>query len=227
LDTSGFTSLVSTAEPPPAFDVQVPLMSLPRIVGTDLHSIPSDVPYLQAVPERIEHWQVRLHQYPGFKVGIVWQGRPSARADRMRSIALKYFEPLAAVGARLISLQKGPGSEQLAELAGRFEVVDIAGELDVEGGAFMDTAAVMKNLDLVITSDTAPAHLAGALGVPVWVALSLAPEWRWMLDRADSPWYPTMRLFRQSQDRDWTRLFQAMAQELSREIERSKASAVS
>jgi hypothetical protein len=182
---------------------------------------------LRAETERIDRWKSRLDQIPGFKVGIVWQGRPAARSDRMRSIPLSCFEPLAGSGARLISLQKGPGSEQLAALTGRFEVFDLARELDNEGRAFVDTAAAMKNLDLVITSDTAPAHLAGALGVPVWVALSSAPEWRWMLDRNDSPWYPSMRLFRQQQRRDWPQLFRAMAVDLSREIERRAVRAVS
>ena len=106
--------------------------------------------------------------------------------------------PLAALsGVRLISLQKGPGVDQLAELADAWNMVDFGDALDAEAGAFMDTAAIMKNLDLVVTSDSAVAHLAGALGVPVWVALPYVPDWRWMLDREDNPWYPTMRLFRQ------------------------------
>ena len=132
----------------------------------------------------------------------------------MRSIPLKCFAPLAEVqGVRLLSLQKGPGSEQLAEVDNRFMVIDLTSRLDQEG-AFLDTAAVMHSLDLVITSDTATAHLAGALGVPVWLALCAAPDWRWMLERTDSPWYPSMRLFRQRTLGDWQVVFENMAAEL-------------
>src|SRR5207248_11489066 len=125
---------------------------------------------------------------------------------------LARFAPLAGVeGVRLVSLQKGPGVEQLHVLAGRFPVMELVEELDTEGGAFLDTAAVMKNLDLVVTSDTAAAHLAGALGVPVWVALPFAPDWRWLLAREDSPWYPTMRLFRQAEAGNWAEVFDRIA----------------
>jgi hypothetical protein len=126
------------------------------------------------------------------------------------------FAPLAAVpGVQLFSLQKGPGSEQLPMLAGQFAVSDLAGMLDLSEGAFLDTAAVMQNLDLVVTSDTAIAHLAGALGVPVWVALTFAPDWRWLVDREDSPWYPSMRLFRQRRLGAWSEVFGRMAAELA------------
>jgi tetratricopeptide (TPR) repeat protein len=225
LTASGFANLASAGEMPTDYDVQVPLLSLPRIFHTRLDTIPHDVPYLEPEPARAESWRRRLDQLPGFKIGIVWQGRPSARADRMRSIQLECFAPLAAAGARLIGLQKGPGSEQLAELNGKFDVLDLGRELDSDG-AFLDTAAVMRGLDLVVTSDTAPAHLAGGLGVRVWVALSAAPEWRWLLDRDDSPWYPTMRLFRQDRRRDWDTVFEAMARELAPEIERRAGRAV-
>jgi hypothetical protein len=123
------------------------------------------------------------------------------------------FTPLADIPTvRLISLQKGGGAEQLAQSP--LPVLDLGHELDETSGAFMDTAAVMMNVDLVITSDTALAHLAGALAVPVWVALPFAPDWRWMLDRDDSPWYPTMRLFRQQKPGDWDEVFQRIAGEL-------------
>jgi hypothetical protein len=126
-------------------------------------------------------------------------------------VPLTQFAPLAAVpGVRLISLQKGAGSEQLAALGGLFPVVDLGDRLDA-GGPFLDTAALMKGLDLVVTCDTAVAHLAGALGVPVWVALALAPDWRWLLGRQDSPWYPTMRLFRQARRGEWGDVFARIA----------------
>src|SRR5262249_19149294 len=172
-----------------------------------------------ADPARIERWRRELGG-EGFKVGIAWQGSPSFPGDRLRSIPLAHFAPLAGVeGVRLFSLQKGPGREQIRSTArvfasaGRLALTDLGERLD-EQGAFLDTAAVMKTLDLVITSDTAIAHLAGALGVPVWVALSIGPDWRWLLDREDCPWYPTMRLFRQRRQGDWDEVFERMAAEL-------------
>ena len=138
------------------------------------------------------------------KIGIAWQGNPENRNDRNRSIPLGCFEPLARCsGVQLLSLQKGAGVEQLQPMDERFPVTELGSRLN----DFMVTAAVMKNLDLVITCDTAVAHLAGALGVPVWVALPFVPDWRWLLDRGDSPWYPTMRLFRQESRGDWQGVF--------------------
>src|SRR5205823_7476022 len=132
---------------------------------------------------------------------------------------LSCFAPLAEVpGIRLLSLQKGPGVDQMIPLREEFEVVDLGSEIDERAGPFMDTAAIMNNLDLVITSDTATAHLAGALGVKVWVALSTAPDWRWMLARNDSPWYPTMRLFRQSTAGDWADVFRRIAIALAERV---------
>ena len=148
-------------------------------------------------------------------VGIVWQGNPRHRLDRYRSAPLAVFAPLARVpGVRLISLQKGAGCEQIATAP--LTVEQPQEELDAGGESFADTAAIMKCLDLVISSDTAIPHLAGALGVPVWVALTFVPDWRWLLHCRDSPWYPTMRLFRQSRFGQWEDVFQHMANELER-----------
>jgi len=202
-----------SGEPIPNCDVQAPLMSLPRIFRTELDSIPLDVPYL--FPERslVDRSRDVLAERPGWRVGIGWQGNPKFLSDRFRSIPLAAFAPLAAVeGVRLFSLQKGFGVEQLADA--RFAVEDLGSTLDESGRAFCDTAAVIQNLDLVITSDTALAHLAGALGAKVWVALSFAPEWRWLLKRGDSPWYPTMRLFRQHQLGSWDEPFAEMTRQL-------------
>jgi tetratricopeptide (TPR) repeat protein len=221
LSTSGFAGLVSRDQPLPEFDVHVPLMSLPGLFGTTLDTIPRDVPYLKANSELVEQWRGELAKYAGFKVGIVWQGRPLARGDSARSIPLVEFAALAEAGVQLFSLQKGAGSEQLGKLGGRFEVVDLGPSLDVDTGAFMDTAAAMRNLDLVVTCDTAAAHLAGGLGVPVWVALSAAPEWRWLEHREESPWYPSMRLFRQTAFGQWADVFARMARELSRQLARA------
>ncbi|MBI3836381.1 MAG: glycosyltransferase family protein, partial [Planctomycetia bacterium] len=200
------------------FDLQVPMMSLPLVCGTTLSTIPARVPYLAADPQRVEYWREALSAKAGLQVGIAWQGGTTYPGDRFRSIPLAQFEPLAREGIELISLQKGPGEEQLAELAGQFRVREL-NNLDEQHGPFVDTAAVMQNLDLVITCDTAIAHLAGALGVSVWVALPLSPDWRWLCEREDSPWYPTMRLFRQTTFDDWVSVFRRMADELRRKVD--------
>ena len=211
----GIERLLAHGDPVPEFDVHTPLLSLPRLLGTTLESVPADVPYLEAEPQLVEAWRHRLGSYPGFKVGIVWQGNPKFRLDRLRSIPLAQFAPLARVpGVHLFSLQKGPGAEQLAAVTDRFPVTDLGRRLD----DFMDTAAVLKNLDLVISVDTAIAHLAGALGIPVWVALPFAPDWRWLMGREDSPWYPTMRLFRQTRPGQWEDVFHHIAEALQRRL---------
>jgi hypothetical protein len=139
--------------------------------------------------------------------------------DKQRSFALGQLAAVAAVpGVRVFSLQRGQGTEQIARAD--FEVIEFKPPLDETAGAFMDTAAVMAHLDLVITSDTAIAHLAGALGVPVWVALSEHGDWRWLTDREDTPWYPTMRLFRQRTLDAWGDVFERMADELRRRVAR-------
>jgi Flp pilus assembly protein TadD len=213
----GIDRLVAEGTDLPAFDVQAPLMSLPLLCGTTPATIPAQVPYLFPDPDAVEHWRRQLGPVRAFKIGIVWQGNPEYANDRYRSFPLTAFEPLARMpGVRLYSLQKGAGTEQLRTLAGRFEVVELVPELDAAAGAFLETAAVMKNLDLVIAPDTAVAHLAGALGVPAWVALMADADWRWLRGREDSPWYPTLRLFRQGQQGAWAPVFQRMAAELPR-----------
>lgn len=206
-------------EPLPSFDVQAPLLSLPGVFGSTLQDLPADVPYLEADPRLVERWREELAHVAGFKVGIAWQGSRNYRRDRARSVPLAEFAPLARIpGVRLISLQKGDGSEQLAKVVDQFEVLDLGSRLDLAAGAFMDTAAVMESLDLTITSDTSIPHLAGALGVPVWVALPHVPDWRWLLDREDSPWYPTMRLFRQATRGDWREVFGRIATALAEKL---------
>jgi FkbM family methyltransferase len=211
----GIDQLVDQDSLLPLFDAHAPLLSLPRILGTTLATMPAEVPYLFPDPQLVEHWRRELSSYEGIKVGIAWQGNPKYRGDRHRSIPLAEFEPLGHIPeVRLFSLQKGHGSEQLRDLADRFPVTDLADRLDVTAGPFMDTAAVMCNLDLVISSDTAIVHLAGALGVPVWVALSGQSDWRWLLGREDCPWYPSMRLFRQSRLGEWHDVFQRICESL-------------
>jgi len=215
--TPGVEAWISPSDAAPEADGCVPMMSLPWRLGTTLETVPADVPYIFADPERTAAWQAEVAAIGGFKIGIAWQGNPRAPFDRERSIPLAQFEPIAAVpGVRLVSLQKGPGAEQLATVADRWNVVDLAERLDASGGAFEDTAAIIAGLDLLVTSDTALAHLAGAMGKPVWVALQTVPDWRWLLQREDSPWYPTMRLFRQQELGDWQPVFKRMSQEVSR-----------
>jgi tetratricopeptide (TPR) repeat protein len=219
----GIDRLIVQGEPLPPFDVQAPLLSLPAILGTTLATIPANVPYVFPRGELVERWREDL-DVPGFRVGIAWQGNPRYKADRYRSIPLAQFGVLAGVpGVRLFSLQKGAGSEQVAGVD--FAVTDLGPRLDESSGPFLDTAAVMKNLDLVITVETALAHLAGALGVPVWLLLSAAAHFTWLLEREDCPWYPTMRLFRQAQFGQWAPVFERMARELSSLASQSRRAA--
>lgn len=188
-------------------DVYAFMLSLPRLLGITLANLPAKVPYLFADAARAAHWREELSTFPGFKVGIVWQGRQDNPQDLTRSVPLAEFAPLAEIpGVHLFSLQVGLGTAQLTALAGHFAVTDLGSRFNPT--SFEDAAAVIDNLDLVITVDTALAHLAGALGKPVWVALGVRSDWRWLLDREDSPWYPTLRLFRQRQPGDWQEVFQ-------------------
>jgi tetratricopeptide (TPR) repeat protein len=218
---TGIDELVAEATELPPFDCHAPLMSLPGLLGTTLATVPADVPYLRPDAGLAEAWGRRLKRLKGYKVGIAWQGNPHHKWDRWRSVLLTQFAPLAAVPrVRLVSLQDGPGTEQLAALAGRFAVTPPGPEFGA-AGALADTAAVIASLDLVVTVDTATTHLAGALGVPVWVPLPALVDWRWLLDRDDSPWYPTLRLFRQRSLGDWEPVFERMAAELRRRAGRS------
>jgi hypothetical protein len=187
------------------FDYECALMSLPRGFGTTLETIPNETHYLSAEPERVAKWRQRLGE-DGFKIGIVWQGRKGGM-DIRRSLSLLEFEGISRLpGVRLIALQKGEGVEQLRDTPQGMAIEALGNDYDRDG-AFLDAAAVMETLDLVITCDTSIAHLAGALGRPVWVALNRVPDWRWMSDRTDSRWYRTMRLFRQNTDGDWKVVF--------------------
>jgi hypothetical protein len=208
-DLSGVSSLIAKGDSLPEFDFHCPLLSLPLAFKTDLKSMPHADSYLAAEPQRVTHWRERL-KGDKFKIGIGWQGSRGTKIDVGRSFDLMQFDKIARLhNVQLISLQKGYGAEQLKNLPQGMEVMDLGDELDADG-AFLDTAAVMMNLDLVITSDTALTHLGGALGVKTWVALKYVPDWRWMLDRADSPWYPSVTLYRQQRVDDWTSVFDQM-----------------
>jgi tetratricopeptide (TPR) repeat protein len=191
--------LIARDEALPPFDLHCPLLSLPLAFATTLETIPATAPYLSSAPERRVHWRARIGGDPGLKVGIAWAGSPMHRNDRNRSIPIERFKPLFELaGARFFSLQVGPRTADLAAV----EPAAIT-DLSVELTDFGETAAAIANLDLVIAADSAVAHLAGALGRPVWVMLPFSPDWRWLLRCTDSPWYPSMRLFRQTQLGDW------------------------
>ncbi|MDE2451181.1 MAG: glycosyltransferase family protein [Gammaproteobacteria bacterium] len=194
-----------------------PLLSLPLLLRTELETIPAGPAYLGTDPERRARWSALLAGERSFRVGIAWQGNPRTEVHHLRgrSIPLREFAPLAEIpGVTLHCLQKGAGLEQLEAAALGSRIVVAQPEIDSGTDAFLDTAALMTHLDLIVTSDTSIAHLAGALGRRVWVALQHVPDWRWLLDRSDSPWYPTMRLFRQPRRGAWGEVFEAMAREL-------------
>ena len=206
--------IVASGEQPEAYDFDCALMSLPLAFGTTLADIPAAVPYLSAEPVKALRWRQQLGD-AGFKVGIAWQGSRN-RIDVGRSVPLEMFGRLARIpGVRLISLQKGAALDQLRAVAKDLPVEVLGDEFDAGPQAFLDSAAVMTHLDLIITCDTALAHLAGALGRPTWIAIKRVPDWRWLLDRADCPWYPSVRLFRQTQRGDWGGVFDAMQAELA------------
>ncbi len=215
---AGVDCVLRVGDPLPPFDFQSPLASVPGIIGTTLETIPSEVPYLAPDAELVDYWKSELARdqpgnAPALKIGIAWHCDPT-HPDRTRWIPLARFAGIARnPGACVYSLQMGAGREQLA--SADLPVIDLGDRL----GDFYNTAAIVRNLDLVITSDSAPAHLAGALGVSVWIALPFAGEWRWLVERADSPWYHTMRLFRQTRPGDWPGVFERIQTELSRLVE--------
>jgi hypothetical protein len=185
----------------PEFDLHCPLLSLPGLLRTDLDSIPADIPYLQPNPALVAHWRTRLGDAPGPRVGIVWAGNPGQTGDRLRSPRLAAMAPLFTAPASFVALQVGPGRQDIQSHPLPDNVLDLGAEIR----DFADTAAIIANLDLVISSCTAPLHLAGALGVPVWGLIPFAPHFAWLMQRTDSPWYPSLTLYRQDRPgRDWS-----------------------
>ena len=216
----GVVELSCSGEPLPPFDWHCPLMSLPLAFGTTLDTIPARVPYL-TIPQAADAMCGLPGEGCGLRVGIAWAGSPAHLRDRFRSIPLELLKPLFGLaGAQFFSLQLGPAAEELEEAGSPVGVIDLAPEIE----DMADTAALIAKLDLVIAVDTAVAHLAGALGKPVWVMLPLVPDWRWLLDREDSPWYPTMHLFRQSRLGDWASVVEAVRCALQKEIANNLAS---
>jgi len=189
-------------EPDIAYDVWMPLLSLPKLFGTTLETIPNQIPYLSPDAQTVETWQTQLAAYTGFKIGIVWAGSPTHANDRNRSCTLMDFAPLAKMpNVVLFSLQTGEATTQ--PLQEDMEMISLTKSLK----DFSDTAAAIAALDLIISVDTAIVHLAGAMGQNVWVLLAFDSDWRWLTERHDSPWYSTMRLFRQTAFGNWGSVF--------------------
>jgi hypothetical protein len=199
----------------PACDVACPLMSVPLWCGTSLETIPATIPYMQADPELVARWRAFFQTDPTLKVGLCWAGRPTHTNDHNRSTNLASFAPLADVpGVTFYSLQKGPAATQSAQPPPGMRLIDLGPRLDT----FDTTAAILCSLDLLVSVDTSPVHLAGAMGRPVWNILPFCPDWRWMLNRPDTPWYPTMRLFRLTKRGDWAGAMAQVKQALQEKL---------
>ena len=195
----GVTAVVARGEAPPPFDVHCPLGSLPLARKTELPVVPAPIPYLSADHAHLQKWSARIKKLPHPRIALAWAGNPAHDNDRNRSIALSALAPLLAMPASFISIQRDVRSADVAQLAATAQLTHLGGEL----ADLNDTAGVLAMCDLLITVDTAPAHLAGAMGRPVWVLVPFAPDWRWMLDGEITPWYPSARVFRQSALADW------------------------
>ena len=207
----GVDSCVDTDSPLPEYELHCSFLDLPELFGTQLETIPAAIPYLTPESVDVAKWQARIGSELRLKVGVVWAGGKKSMADAVRSLTLAHFLPLAeASGVCLVSLQKSDGSVSNPQVAGDLPMLDWTDEL----ADFADTAALIENLDLVISVDTSVAHLAGALGKPVWILNRFGSEWRWLLDRNDSPWYPSMTIYRQQDRDDWTALMARIAGDL-------------
>jgi len=211
-NVEGVQEIFVFGEQLPKFDVHCPLLSLPLVFDTTLETIPAKVPYISADSTTVRKWEDRLkHDNAELKIGLLWAGNPKLKGNIFRSFSLETFSPLAQLdNITFYSLQKGEASEQAKNPPEGMRLIDYTDEIH----DFSDTAALIENLDLVISADTAVAHLAGAMGKPVWTMIPFAPDWRWLLNREDSPWYPTMRLFRQPSLGDWESLMNRILEEL-------------
>ena len=210
---TGVHQLVTKGDKLPEFDFHCPMLSLPLAFKTSIQTIPAQVPYLSIDIQRVEKWKNYLGE-TGFKIAISWQGS-TGKVDEGRSFPVSLFEEISKIeGVRLISLQKHAGTEQLSNLPEGMKVEHLPNDFDEAENSFLDSAAIMKNVDLVISSDTALTHLAGALGVRTWLPLKFIPDWRWLLARTDSPWYPMHSIYRQKEVNNWQSVFQEMKNDL-------------
>lgn len=208
----GFDAITLRGEIPPRFDVHCEMMSLPHAMGLSLADLPgAPIPYLTALPERRLFWRDRLAGHGGMKVAFLWAGRPTHSNDVNRSMALAQLQPLAQDGLTLFSIQKGPSEGQALTPPPGMKVVSLSADIR----DFEDTAAILCEVDLLISIDSSPVHLAGALGRPAWVMLPLLPDWRWLQHRVDTPWYPSVRLFRQREWGHWDQVVGDVARALA------------
>jgi len=221
---AGVDRILDPAQPYPEFDFHIHLMSLPRVFGTELASVPADVPYLAVDPVRRARWKDRLQSGTELKVGLVWAGDPGHLRDRYRSVSLTALHRVIGVpGVQFYSLQKGPAASQLDDRQDGVRLVDLGPELQ----DFADTAAVIDQLDLLIGVDTSVVHLAGALGKPAWVLIPMPADWRWMTEREDAPWYPTLRLFRQGVQGEWDDVIARLTEALRERVREHSPTTVS
>ena len=210
--SAGFDLLVERGHLPPAFDMHCEMMGLPLALGLRLDDLPGPMPYLCPDPRRVARWRQRLATLPRPLAALVWAGRPTHPNDANRSLSLAQLAPLAQTGVHFVSIQKGPAASQADTPPAGMPLLSLSDEID----DFEDTAAILCIVDLLISVDSSPVHLAGALDRPVWVMLPQVPDWRWLLERTDSPWYPRMRLFRQNRRADWRGVVDQIAVELAR-----------
>jgi tetratricopeptide (TPR) repeat protein len=215
-DVGGIDQIVERGDPLPEFDVHCPLLSLPLLFNTTLENIPAEIPYISVDPTKVEKWRGKVEQVNAkLRIGLVWAGKPTYQKVRHRSFPLSLFAPLANLeGIALYSLQKGEASQQVKNPPDGLKIIDYTNEI----ADFSDTAAFIENLALIISVDTSVAHLAGAMGKPTWTLLPFIPDWRWLLNREDSPWYPTMRLFRQPKPGDRQAVIEKITEELRNTI---------
>lgn len=195
----GYDQIIARGELPPSFDMHCELMSLPLALKLQLSALPGSMPYLTVDPERVERWRTKLQILPRPWVALVWAGRPTHSNDRNRSLKLNDLAPLARSNVSFLALQKGLAAAQAAEPPAGMSLL----ELDSQIADFEDSAAILALVDLLISIDSSPVHLAGALGRPAWVLLPFVADWRWLSGRDDSPWYPSVRLFRQPTRGNW------------------------
>ncbi len=222
----GVDQVISLDDTPPHFDVHSPMLSLPYVMKTRIDTVPNEIPYIHTDEKLVAEWKEKLAADKNFKIGICWQGNDNYATPLLRttvaqkSVHPKEFEPICSVpGVSIYSLQKMTGTDQLKEIPSSMHIKTFDGDFDQSHGRFMDTAAVIRNLDLVITVDTSISHLASGLGTPTWILLPNPADWRWMIDRNDSPWYPQVtRLFKQPTPGDWKSMICEVADELKKHI---------
>ncbi|OKH86232.1 glycosyl transferase family 8 [Thalassospira sp. TSL5-1] len=195
----GIDEVILQGALPPPFDMHCHLMTLPMALGLKPQDLPGEIPYLKTDPARLEKWQNRLKDVPRPLVGLVWAGRPTHLNDANRSLSFAQLAPLGDAGVTFVSVQKGERADDAKKPPAGMKMISLSDEIE----DFEDTAAIFQVLDLLLSVDSSPVHLAGALGCPAWVMLPFVPDWRWLLNRDDTPWYPSVRLFRQPRIGDW------------------------